>query len=229
MYIFFLIFFSNFLISDNIDSLFDGNSKEVHFDILNDATNINANVQSNIEEISQKQRDVIVDFLDMGEMEYSISMAQSYCYSIKDKDGLNDCMSGIQLAKEDISMAQSYCYNIKDKDGLNGCMSGIQLAKEDISMAQSYCYNIKDKDGLNGCMSGVNIIGFFLKKAEEDNSYSRSEVVQIEQNIKQIETELDSDKSEVLAMIRELEACRSEGCLDDPETKELYLQLKGDL
>ena len=199
MYIFFLIFFSNFLISDNIDSLFDGNSKEVHFDILNDATNINANVQSNIEEISQKQRDVIVDFLDMGEMEYSISMAQSYCYSIKDKDGLNDCMSGIQLAKEDISMAQSYCYNIKDKDGLNGCMSG------------------------------VNIIGFFLKKAEEDNSYSRSEVVQIEQNIKQIETELDSDKSEVLAMIRELEACRSEGCLDDPETKELYLQLKGDL
>jgi hypothetical protein len=136
-------------------------------------------------------------------------------------------MSGIYLAKEDISMAQSYCYSIKDKDALNGCMSGIYLAKEDILMAQSYCYSIKDKDGLNGCMSGVNITGFFLKKEKKEEEYQASKMNDINSNINQTKKEINEDKEEALKLIQELESCPK--CLEDPETKILYLQLKGSL
>ena len=144
----------NFLLANDIDSLFDNNQKKTTFNFINDAKSLNADLKNNLKETSQKQRKLIGKLFKF-DVKYSLSMAQGYCYSIKDKDGLNGCMAGIYLAKEDISMAQGYCYSIKDKDGLNGCMAGIYLAKEDISMAQGYCYSIKDKDGLNDCMSGI--------------------------------------------------------------------------
>jgi len=149
-----ILFSLNSVLADDIDSLFDSNQKTTTFNFTNDAKSLNEDLKNNLEETSQQQRKILKKLFAF-DVEYSLSMAQGYCYSIKNKDGLNGCMSGINLAKEDISMAQSYCYSIKDKDGLNGCMSGIFLAKENISMAQSYCYSIKDKDGLNDCMSGI--------------------------------------------------------------------------
>ncbi len=156
-----------------------------------------------------------------------ISGAESYCYYIKDADSRNGCLSGIKLAKDDISGAESYCYYIKDADSKNGCLSGIKLAKDDISGAESYCYYIKDADSRNGCLSDVALTGYFIKQAENNENDSNYEVNQIEEDITKINKELLSDKAEALEMIKELESCPE--CLEDKETKKLYLQLKGDL
>ena len=124
-------------------------------------------------------------------------------------------------------MAQGYCAQLRDEDGRNGCMAGIYLAKEDLSMATGYCAQLKDEDGRNGCMADVNVVGYFVAENKKESSYDNSEILKIEEETKQLEKELDADKAEALEMIRELEAC--EECLKDPEMKELYLQLKGDL
>ena len=71
--------------------------------------------------------------------------------------------------------ARGWCYSIKDKDGLNGCMAGIRLGENDISSARGYCYSIKYDDGKNDCMAGIKLAEYFSQEESDDSEVAELE------------------------------------------------------
>jgi len=223
MYIFRIIFFIG-LILFNLTF-----ANALSFDMTDDAQEVNEKIEYESSKISNRQQKAIVKFLGLDKpLDYSISGAENYCHYIKDSDGRYGCLAGIKLAREDISGAENYCHYLRDSDSRYGCLAGIKLAREDINGARNYCHYLKDNDSRYGCLSDVSLTGYFLKEKEKISNEGNEEIYSVQQEIYEAENKLETDKSEALQLLQELESCPE--CMeDDEDLKELYLQLKGEM
>lgn len=221
-----LILLQNIIFGYDIDKLIDNSEQKTTFNVSNEAKSINKKLKKNTEELSKKQLDFLAKLLAT-DMQYSIQSAKGWCYMIEDEDSRYGCLSGIELSKENIDKAKGWCYMVENKDSRNGCLAGIQLAKEDINQARGWCYMIENKDSRHGCLSDVLLIGYFIKENEKmEHNYQR-QIYQTEQELNQLENELKKDKLEAKKLLEEFNNCIE--CLQDPEMKQLYLQLQGDI
>jgi hypothetical protein len=88
IFIYFLLYV-NIILAYDIDIMVNNNNRKKIIDISKEANTMNYEIKDNSEKISNNQLKFISKLLSKlfaYPVNYSLSMAQSYCYSIKDKD-----------------------------------------------------------------------------------------------------------------------------------------------